>query len=215
MMAGLLRIELRNVRLVKGYSLALVVRSALATEESAAPARRRAVGTVLRSVLAMLAGRPPESIRFEKAAEGKPYLAGGSGIAFNLSHSRRYSLIALSLSGEVGCDIEDRFTDEDVAGLCPLILHPAELEAMHRLAAQDRQDALRRYWVRKEAVLKATGSGFLSDPRNLITGQEDRQARWTAQAGPSFSIHNQLVEPGCVAAVASMDPVCIWHLLRT
>lgn len=212
MMAGLSRVELRNVRLARGYSLALVV---LAKDEPGVPARRRAVGTVLRSVLAMLARRPPESIRFEKSAEGKPCLAGGIEITFNLSHARRYSLIALSLSGEIGCDIEDRFTGEDVSGLCPLILHPMELEAMHRLAGQDRQDAFRRYWVRKEAVLKATGSGFLKDPRTLITGQEDRHARWTAQAGPSFSIHNQLVEPECVAAVASMDSDCTWHLLST
>lgn len=86
---------------------------------------------------------------------------------------------------------------------------------MERLAVSDRQEAFRRYWVRKEAVLKAVGSGFLADPRHLIVGQEDSHAKWDAQSARPFTIHNRQIEMGCVAAVASMDPGCIWHLLGT
>lgn len=214
-MAQIPTTALKDVQLIAGSSLGLVVSLRRLPKHASPDDMRQAARRVLRSLLARLMSTSPESLRFGRSSEGKPFLVGAGAPSFNLSHSRGYSLIALSLSSEVGCDIEDRFTDEDVAALCPLVLHPAELEAMDRLAAQDRQAAFRRYWVRKEAVLKAAGSGFLVDPRHLITGLEYRHARWTALASPPFTIHNQLVEPGCVAAVVSMDPACTWRLLNT
>lgn len=195
-----------DVRLTRGQSLALVLPNPV-------PSAREATRVLLDSLLAQLTARPPESLRLAKTDDGKPYLAGSDPIAFNLSHSRRYSLIAMSLSGEIGCDIEDRFTDGDVGELCPLVLHPLELQEMAQLGAQDRQHAFRRYWVRKEAALKAMGTGFLKDPRHLVVGQESAQARWPGLEGPQFNLHNQVVEPGCIAAVASVDAACRWYSL--
>lgn len=168
---------------------------------------------VLPVVLAALTGRTPASIRMEKDARGKPGLVGG-GAAFNISHSRGYSLLAFSRAGEIGCDIEDRFANEDVMGLCRSVLHASEMEAMERLSPNHRQEAFSRYWVRKEAVLKAAGSGFLRDPRELITGLEERHPEWTGDAGPRFILHNQLIAEACFAAVASMDAESRWHLLE-
>ncbi|NPC57763.1 4'-phosphopantetheinyl transferase family protein [Caenimonas soli] len=197
-----------DVRLTRGQSLALVVHKPVL-------AAREATRALLDSLLAQLTNRPVASLGLAKTADGKPFLPGPDAIGFNLSHSRRYSLIALTLSGEIGCDIEDRFTaDEDVGELCPLVLHPLELEAMDRLAAKERQLAFRRYWVRKEAALKAMGTGFLRDPRHLIVGQDDAQAAWTGQEGGRFNLHNQSIEAGCVAAVASADADCRWYELQ-
>lgn len=174
-----------------------------------------AVRTILRSLLARLASLPPHSLRFGKTAGGKPYLVGSDAVSFNLSHSRDCSLIALSRGGEIGCDIENRFrADDDVDQLSPLILHPAEQEEMDRLAAPERRAAFKRYWVRKEAALKAAGSGFLKDPRAVIVGQDRAQTRWPGQDGPVLHLHNQQLADDCVAAVASMDPACSWCLLQ-
>ena len=206
-------IALEDIALGHASSLALLFPLPQSATASAEAPRREATRSVLRSILGRLLGRAPESLQFERSAQGKPRIAGGSDIAFNLSHSRGYSLIALSRTGDIGCDIEDRFTNEDVSGLCPLVLHPSELDAIETLAVQDRVEAFRRYWVRKEAVLKAAGSGFLTDPRELITGREDPHATWSAQPGVPFAIHNQRIADGCLAAVASMDPVCTWRWL--
>jgi phosphopantetheinyl transferase len=84
---------------------------------------------------------------------------------------------------------------------------------MARLAPHERQDAFRRYWVRKEAVLKAAGSGFLSDPRQVVTGLDERHPTWVAHEGPALVIHDIRLDAGCVAAVASMDGACTWRLL--
>lgn len=210
MVEGLPRARLHDVRLERGCSQALVIRAGAPPHD---PARRDEVRAVLRSLLANVTGRAPESFLLEKSADGKPFVAGGSGLGFNLSHARRYSLLALSLSGEIGCDIEDRFTDGDVMALCSPVLHSSELEAMERLGPRERQHAFRRYWVRKEAVLKAAGTGFLGDPRQVVTGLDERHPRWAAAEGPCWVIHNREVEAGCVAAVASMDDDCRWNLL--
>jgi phosphopantetheinyl transferase len=197
-----------SVELLPETSFALVLPRAVAGAGSRDLARQ-----VPLLVLAASTGRTPESMRIEKDARGKPRLVGG-GMAFNISHSRGYSLVALSRAGEIGCDIEDRFDNEDVMGLGRSVLHASELEALERLAPQQRQDAFRRYWVRKEAVLKAAGSGFLRDPREVTTGLEARHPEWMGEAGPRFILHNQLIAEGCFAAVASMDATCQWHLLE-
>lgn len=210
MATGLTRVRLQDVRVDRGCSQALVLPARLPPKDTV---RRHAAAAMLRSVLARLTGKAPDTVHLEESVDGKPRLVGG-GIAFNMSHSLGYSLLALSLSGDIGCDIEDRFTDEDVSGLAPPVLHLSELEAMERLAPQERQDAFRRYWVRKEAVLKAAGSGFLRDPRQVVTGLQDRHPTWTAREGPHLVIHDQQIGPGCLAAVASMDDACSWHLLE-
>lgn len=207
------KFKLRDIQLVQGSSLALVMSLPAPIEPGSTRSPRQAARETLRSLLARSMSCPPESLRFAQSASGKPYLVGRDAPAFNLSHSRGFSLIALSTAGEIGCDIEDRFTDEDASDLWPLILHPQELEAMDGLATQDRLEAFRRYWVRKEAVLKAVGSGFLEDPRRLIVGLHERHARWASQEGPPFVVHNQLIDIGYPAAVASMDPSCAWYLL--
>lgn len=201
-MTGLPFIEQDEIRLQPACSLGLVLRSR----------PRPAIREILRSVIARLMSCPPESLRFLESSQGKPYL-DGAAIAFNVSHSGANSLIALARHGQIGCDIEDRFGADDVSGLCPLVLHAAELEVIDGLAGAQRQDAFRRYWVRKEAVLKAVGSGFLEDPRRLIVGLDEQHARWASQEGPPFFVHNQLIDVGYPAAVASMDPSCAWYLL--
>ena len=200
-MAELSQLPLADIRLVQGCSLALLV-------------TRAELDECLRHVLGKLTGRPLQSLQFETTPEGKPYLAGNDGIGFNLSRSRRHSLIALSLGGEIGCDIEDRFRDDDdVDELGAVVLHPTEQQEMSRLAARDRQDAFKRYWVRKEAVLKAAGSGFLKDPRAVIVGLDRAQPTWDGVNGPAFNIHEKQLGVDCFAAVASADTACSWHLL--
>jgi len=200
-MAELSQLLLADVRLVHGSSLALLM-------------PRAEIDECLRRILGRLTGRPTQSLQFETTAEGKPYLAGNDGITFNLSRSRSHALITFSLGGEIGCDIEDRFRDDDdVEELGAVVLHPAELREMKGLAAPDRQEAFKRYWVRKEAVLKAAGSGFLKDPRAVIVGLDRAQPTWDGVDGPAFNIHEKQLGVDCFAAVASTDAACSWHLL--
>jgi len=143
----------------------------------------------------------PDALRIATTPQGKPYVEGVDALRFNVSHAQAYSLVALSRSHDIGCDIEDRFAAADVDRLGPLVLHPGEAEAVNRLHGQQRQDAFRRCWVRKEALLKAIGSGFLDDPRAL--GVEDS----------GWIVHERQIDANCTAAVAGRDAHCTWHLL--
>ena len=175
---------------------------------------RAEMQVLLRRVLGKLTGVPPQSLQFETAVQGKPYLTGNNPIAFNLSHSRRHSLIALSLGGDIGCDIEDRFREnDDVDELAAVILHPVERQEMKLLSGSQQQEAFKRYWVRKEAVLKAAGSGFLKDPRVVVVGLDRVQPTWDGAVGPAMNIHEKQLAADCFAAVASGDAACSWHLL--
>lgn len=212
-MNSLTGLSLSNVVLKPGWALALVMNHPSASNSEQREIREATLAS-LRLVLTKLTSRPPESFRFETTASGKPHLADNFPIAFNLSHSRSHSLIALSMGEDIGCDIEDRFRpDDDVDELGAMVLHPAEQQEMGRLAAPDREKAFKRYWVRKEAVLKAAGSGFLQDPRTVIVGLDRAQPAWTGADGPVLNLHEMQLAEDCFAAVASADPACSWHLL--
>jgi phosphopantetheinyl transferase len=190
-----------EIELQAGSSLALLVPAAGAMQSPPGAVRSAAVHALVRKVLVHLTQVAPSALRIAKTQRGKPYLERANPIRFNVSHARAYSLVALSHAGEIGCDIEDRFDADDVDRLGPLVLHAQELEALVHVHGAERQDALRRCWVRKEALLKAAGSGFLEDPRNVLA-QDARLA-----------LHECEVAPGCSAAVASADAACTWHLL--
>jgi 4'-phosphopantetheinyl transferase len=177
-----------------GSSLALLVPATGAM-------RSAALHALVRKVLGHLTRVAPSALGIARTQRGKPYLEGANPIRFNVSHARAYSLVALSRAGEIGCDIEDRFDATDVDRLGPLVLNAQELEALVHVHGAERQDAFRNCWVRKEALLKAAGSGFLEDPRQVLA-QDTRLA-----------LHECAVGPGCSAAVASADAACTWHLL--
>jgi len=210
--AELARVGLNDVQLARGCSLALLIENTCLLACTAAPEPRSATRVVVRRLLGKLTSRAPDSLRFGQTRYGKPYLAELDPIAFSISHSRAHTLIAISLCGAVGCDTEDRFGSDDVHELSPSILHAAERDAMGRLTKQQKMDAFMRYWVRKEAVVKAEGSGFLRDPRAIIVGLDDAQAKWIGQEGRPLNLHNEPVEARCLAAVASMDSACAWYV---
>ncbi len=80
-------------------------------------------------------------------------------VFFNVSHCETLAAIALCDAGEVGVDVESAAA---VAGPPPLIASMASpAESAWLCAHPDVADrALARLWVRKEAVLKAVGSGL-------------------------------------------------------
>lgn len=88
---------------------------------------------------------------------GRPAVAGGA-VHFSLSHSDDMAYFAFA-GVPVGVDIEGlpgASAVDDVLGT----LHPAETAELSGLPAAERPAALARVWSRKEAYLKATGTGL-------------------------------------------------------
>jgi 4'-phosphopantetheinyl transferase len=119
---------------------------------------------VLRRLLGLYCGLPPETLQFEVTSAGKPSLQTGStripGIRFNLSHSEDRALMAVSDGLELGVDLERIRCNIDALSISHHYFFGAEREAIEGAPEETRHDLFFRYWTAKEAVLKAQGIGL-------------------------------------------------------
>lgn len=113
--------------------------------------------TILRELLAQAIDRDPASIAFRYGAHGKPEL---DGVHFNVSHSDRLAVIAISRDAPIGIDIEQIDRSKEVLSLARTAFSTAECDELRTMNAQDQIDAFFRGWARKEAYLKLLGTGF-------------------------------------------------------
>jgi len=118
----------------------------------------------LRAVLSRYLGISPDLLAMSRSEAGKPSLTRGlrgqRGMTFNLSHAQGRALIAVSEGQEVGVDLERIRPDVEVAKLSQRYFAPAEHATIMQLTQEQRAASFFRYWVAKEAVLKAQGIGL-------------------------------------------------------
>ncbi|MBW8824432.1 MAG: 4'-phosphopantetheinyl transferase superfamily protein [Xanthomonadales bacterium] len=117
--------------------------------------RRLLAYALHRLMVARVLGRDPARVEIGRMASGMPMVAGLPNIATSLSHADDFVAIAVARdAGMIGVDIEAIEHESLLDGLAGSVLHPQE---------SDRGEALIDAWVRKEAVLKAIGSGLSVD----------------------------------------------------
>jgi 4'-phosphopantetheinyl transferase len=118
----------------------------------------------LRSVLAEHLDTAPGAITFGYSPDGKPHIAD---IHFNLSRSEDVVVVAVA-DLPIGVDIER------IAGgssrLAGRVLTSRELEQWRALPLSERDAAFTRAWVRKEACVKALGTGMNDDVASMEVG---------------------------------------------
>ncbi len=134
--------------------------------------RRRFIArrAALRRVLAQYTDDEPVSLRFIANAFGKPALAGETdcdGLRFNASHSGDLAVVVVTRGRDVGVDIERHRMIDEMAGIARSHFTPAEREALEASAPDERARVFFDLWTRKEALVKAIGTG-LSHPLNRI-----------------------------------------------
>ncbi|MFM1872310.1 MAG: hypothetical protein RL398_1732 [Planctomycetota bacterium] len=121
--------------------------------------RRFQIGhSALRRILACYLGVDPRAIEFTQGARGKPYLAS-AGPYFNLSHSGKLALIAVSRS-EVGVDLEKVRRLDSLTEIARRHFAAPEFATLESLQGAERELAFYRCWTRKEAYIKALGEGL-------------------------------------------------------
>jgi len=114
----------------------------------------------LRYILASCLGCSPADIQYEIGAHGKPYLAPGTGLQFNLSHSADVGLVAVCHGQEVGVDIEAWREDVDRGMLARRFFAAQEAATIAALPPEDQLRAFFSVWTRKEAYIKCRGGGL-------------------------------------------------------
>ena len=125
--------------------------------------RARRELTVTRSVLRRLLGaslaRDPGSLTFQYGSDGKPALSGNE-LAFNVSHSHGRALIAVAACGCLGVDLEKVRAEMRHERVAERYFSVAERDVLRSLPAGEKAAAFFRCWARKEAWLKAKGTGL-------------------------------------------------------
>ena len=121
---------------------------------------------LLRCLLGSYLDASPDQIRFRYGANGKPALAAdadGRALRFNLSDSHGLALYAFALDQEVGVDIERIDTEIATEEMARRFFSDREVEDLLDVPEPLRIPAFFRGWTRKEAYLKARGSGLTLD----------------------------------------------------
>ncbi|MEP5762425.1 MAG: 4'-phosphopantetheinyl transferase superfamily protein [Litoreibacter sp.] len=102
---------------------------------------------------------------------GKPYAPDAP--SFNISHAGQMIVVALHAQLPVGVDIETQTRHIHDGGLIKRVCHQEEA---HWIAQQDERSqalAFLRCWVRKEAVLKAMGTGLIDALHTINTNLQE------------------------------------------
>ncbi|MFQ5679287.1 MAG: 4'-phosphopantetheinyl transferase family protein [Gemmatimonadota bacterium] len=171
---------------------------------------------VLRHVLALHTEDEPSEIILAAEGGGKPRLESSGSTAsawhFNLSHSRDALVVGVARV-PLGVDVERIRPLAAPSSLARRILSSSEREVFRSLPVEHRSRALFRAWTRKEAMLKALGTGLRRPPRSVevslrpaaparvlaVDGDPGRAAPWTLVEREPWPRH--------VAVVAVRAPV--------
>jgi 4'-phosphopantetheinyl transferase len=115
----------------------------------------------LRRVIGRARGIDPRELRFEYGDHDKPENEGGVMPSFNLSHSHRLAILGVTTGPvRLGVDIEHGREGRDFEGIARSFFSPREREHLSALPEAERAAAFYRAWSRKEAYLKALGTGL-------------------------------------------------------
>lgn len=117
-----------------------------------------------RWILASYLNEKPERLVFVRERNGKPAIfpqQNWLNLQFNISHSNQLILLGVTVEDPIGIDIEYHADNIFIETLSEFILSPLERCFFSKLASQqEKKKAFFRCWTRKEAYLKAEGSGL-------------------------------------------------------
>ncbi|MBV9126367.1 MAG: 4'-phosphopantetheinyl transferase superfamily protein [Planctomycetes bacterium] len=168
----------------------------------------------LRFVLGLYLRRPPACLRFDYGPHGKPFFPAAENagdLQFNLSHSHAAALIGITRGRDIGIDLEQVRTMENLEDIARRFFSSREVAALATVPAAEKGEAFFRCWTRKEAFIKAGGEGLTrpldefsvslsaGEPACLleISGSPAEAARWT--------LREVLPWPGFIGCVAVPD----------
>ncbi|WP_457334746.1 4'-phosphopantetheinyl transferase family protein [Rhizobacter sp. P5_C2] len=136
--------------------------------------RHLASHVALRAILAQQTGLPAAALVFGTGPFGKPFLQAPAACVFNMSHSDDVAVIAVAPDApagtEIGVDVEVLRPMRDAIALAERNFTAAEQHELLATPTDQRDLAFMRGWTRKEACLKAIGSGLSIPPEAVDAG---------------------------------------------
>ena len=165
----------------------------------------------LRALLGAYLRVSPASIRFRSGPMGKLALESSGGLQFNLSHSHGLASYAFTPGCEIGVDVERVRPLADYEQIARRFFSHAEVMDLLSLPESERQRAFFLCWTRKEAYIKALGTG-LSTPLDVfrvtfLPGDrpEITKSPGSFEAEQPWSLHDLALAPDYAGALAYRD----------
>jgi 4'-phosphopantetheinyl transferase len=166
----------------------------------------------LRILLGRYLNQLPERLCFSVNSHGKPWMQMSTGqpdLRFNLSHSGNVVVLAFALQAEVGIDVETVREMQDMEAVAKLCLSSAQFRAFCQLPRGDASvRAFYRIWTRKEALIKALGTGLSQTLSDFDVTFHDHEPPRLIRADSGFgnvsawTLYDLSVPETCHAAVA-------------
>lgn len=179
--------------------------------------RERFMGArgILRTLLGVYLRQNPAQVRFVSGLHGKPALHpedNTCSLFFNVSPSQGLALYAITHGREVGVDLEQMCSLDDLELLAQRYLSEGERARMLSLPQAMQQQAFYTCWTLKEALLKATGEGLSRDLRQLEVafepGEPTRLVRWETEGDLERWTLARLAVPNGYAGALSVEGAC-------
>jgi 4'-phosphopantetheinyl transferase len=171
--------------------------------------RHRASHTALRHLLSQRTGVAPQALRFATGSHDKPRLDLPGAPPFNMSHSGRWALIGIGGPAPIGVDIEVPRDMGDLMALAERNFTDTECRELNAVPEAARLRAFLRCWTRKEACLKAVGSGLSIEPGLFEAGTTpERRTTTLPVSGQAceVTVLSVDVDREALAAVAWIEP---------
>jgi len=125
---------------------------------------------ILRSLLSRYLHNESHPLHFTYNQFGKPTLAGeadSQNLLFNVAHSHKLALYAVTRLGAIGIDLEYMRDDPEYERIAERFFSPNEVYLLHTVPQEKRLEAFFACWTRKEAYIKARGMGLSLDLKDF------------------------------------------------
>jgi 4'-phosphopantetheinyl transferase len=141
--------------------------------------------SLLRLILGKRIKKHPLEISFSRDHNNKPVLRGNP-VCFNLTHTREAFALAVSDNFYVGIDLETINPGIDIYS----IINSFFSERERKLILNSKTDACDSFfllWTRKEALLKAVGSGLVNDLKVIEVSEPENMIKWNSLEKPAVN----------------------------
>ncbi len=160
---------------------------------------------ILRTILGAYLSQQPAALSFSYGPHGKPSLNSNEEhrvMQFNISHSHGIALYAFANTREVGVDLEAVRPMADWEGIARRFFSPQEVTEILSWPQDFRQEAFFRCWTRKEAYLKARGSGMTLPLKSFnVKLSEDGSTALRSEDSHRWSLYGLTPASGYTGAV--------------
>lgn len=168
---------------------------------------------LLRRLLGAYLDTEPRALVLDSGLRGKPFLGppfDASGVRFNLSHSGPLLVVAVARHRELGVDVEVLPRSADPPTVGTRVFSAAEQAYLRAAPEAGRAVAFVECWTRKEALIKAGGTGLSVSlsaidvvPSHGVAGVADPSGRSSADR---WYVASFRPAPDAVAALVVEGP---------